>query len=299
MAIPSKIKPMLARGGGHPFDDVNYGFEVKWDGLRCLVIADEPYRLQNRHLKLISDQFPELDFRHIPLGTVIDGEIIALKDGVPSFYALQRRGQMRSTTKIEFAANLNPVTFMAFDLLYEEGKKITKQPLHERRQRLEEIIVANPHDQLRLSDQIIEQGSNYFESVAERGLEGMIAKRLDSPYLEGKRTSGWTKVVAWQTKPLQVLGYVKERNADRIDKIAVGRKQGNSWVYLGKLGHLSEDDSVLLYDTMKNARPLSPIPEGAPSGVQWREVDLRCHTRFFQDTVSGRLRHASFRGWAT
>ena len=95
---------MLARNGGGPFDGEGYGFEVKWDGIRCLIVADETTRLQNRHLRNITAQFPELGFPSLPPGTVIDGEIVVLKAGVPSFYALQRRSQFQSTSKIGLAA---------------------------------------------------------------------------------------------------------------------------------------------------------------------------------------------------
>ncbi len=125
MVLPRAIKPMLARNGGEPFDGAGYGFEVKWDGIRCLIVADGATRLQNRHLRNVTGQFPELDFPALPPGTVIDGEIVVLKAGVPSFYALQRRSQLQSTGKIGLAATTTPATFMAFDLLYLQGRPTT------------------------------------------------------------------------------------------------------------------------------------------------------------------------------
>ena len=100
MAIPRFIKPQLARGGGTPSDDGRHGFDVKWDGIRRLIIADKPYRLQNGHLRNITEQFPERDFGRLPLSTVIDEEIVLLKDGVPSFYEVQRRSHRRHEQEV-------------------------------------------------------------------------------------------------------------------------------------------------------------------------------------------------------
>lgn len=288
---------MLARGGGKPFDDENYGFEVKWDGMRSLIIADQPYRLQNRHLKTVTPQFPELDFGSLPLGTVVDGEIVVLKEGVPSFYALQKRSHLQSAAKIALAASATLVTFMAFDLLYYKGRNITALPLSERRSLLEKLLASNRHKQLALSDQIVGRGKAYFEAVAQRGLEGVIAKRLDSSYLEGKRSSAWIKIVTWQEKPLSVLGYVREHGEEKVKAVALGRKRGGRCQYLGQVGGLEEDDKKLLYAALKDAKTLSPVPENAPANVEWRDIDLRCYVRYFQDTASGRLRQASFKGW--
>lgn len=298
MAIPRAIKPMLARGGGKPFNDRNCGFEIKWDGIRCLVIVDQPYRLQNRHLKVITNQFPELDFRSLPDGTVIDGEIVVLKEGTPSFYSLQKRSHLRSQAKIDIAAQTTPATFMAFDLLHDRGVRITRLPLKERRKCLAALLEAYPQERMVLSDQIVGQGEAYFDAVAARGLEGLIAKRLDSPYSEGKRSPSWLKVVAWQEKPLRVIGYVKEGRTNRVQSIALGRKQGKQWIYLGQVGHLPENERAVLYTALKDAPLMSPTPKGGPRNVEWRDVDLRCHIRYFEDVSSGRLRHASFKGWA-
>ena len=288
---------MLARNGGGPFDGEGYGFEVKWDGIRCLIVADETTRLQNRHLRNITAQFPELGFPSLPPGTVIDGEIVVLKAGVPSFYALQRRSQFQSTSKIGLAAKTTPATFMSFDLLYLHGRKITALPLFERRAMLEELLGANGRERLVLTDQIVERGKAYYEAAAARGLEGVIAKRLDSAYLEGKRSSAWTKIVAWRVRPLTVLGYVKDRGAETVKYIAVGRRKGKRWQYLGKLGALEPADERQLYAVMTEAKRLLPVPENGPANIEWREVDLRCYVRYFQETTSGRLRHASFKGW--
>lgn len=288
---------MLAKGGGEPFDDDRYGFEVKWDGVRALFIADDNYRIQNRHLNIVSPLFPELNFPFLPKGTVIDGEIVVLKGGVPSFQAIQRRSHMLDESKIRLAARSIPVTFMTFDLLYFKGESVENRPLYERRALLQDLL-KEPREHLILADHIHEHGTAYFDAVAERGLEGVIAKRQASRYMEGKRSSSWIKIVAWRNEPLQVLGYVKEPHKDRVKQVAVGKKVKKTWSYMGKIGSFDATDGELLYTNLNKAPPLSPPPKGGPRDVQWRDIDLRCHVRYFQETATGRLRHASFRGWA-
>ncbi len=297
MAVPPLIKPMLAKGGGEPFDDDRYGFEVKWDGVRALFIADDPYRIQNRHLNIISRLFPELKFPFLPKGTVIDGEIVVLKGGVPSFQAIQRRSHMQDEAKITLAARSMPASFMTFDLLYFKGESVENRPLHERRALLQDLL-GEARERLFLTDQVHGLGTTYFNVVADRGLEGVIAKRLNSCYMEGKRSSSWIKIVAWRVEPLQVLGYVNEPRKNSVEQIAVGKKDKGAWHYMGKIGSFDAADHKLLYMTLKDAPPLSPPPKGGPRDVHWRDIDLRCHVRYFQETATGRLRHASFRGWA-
>ena len=296
MAIPRFIEPMLAQGGGEAFDDPAYGFEIKWDGLRCLAVADGGLRLQNRHRQIITRQFPEFDFR-LTEGTVLDGEVIVFKAEGPSFNALQKRAHVTNAKKVEIAASANPATFLAFDLLYDRGDKVTELPLAERRKRMADLIGQRPHEHLLLTDQIVGTGSAYYRAAYNRGLEGVIAKRLDAPYLEGKRTSYWTKIVTWRVEPFRVLGYVTEPDAPRVKSVAVGREEDGERIYVGRVGHIPEEDRAPLYDALRQAPALSDVPENAPAGVVWCDVDLQCYVRYFPETVTGGLRLARFQGW--
>lgn len=297
MGIPRYIMPMLAQGGGEVFDDPNFGFEIKWDGLRCLAIADDGFRLQNRHRQLITAQFPELDFQGLPEGTVLDGEVIVFKDQGPSFNALQHRAHSSNAKKIAVAVEVHQATFVAFDLIYDRGEKITELPLSERRRRLEDVIGRAPHDRLLATDQIVGKGKAYYEAAYDRGLEGVIAKKLDSPYLENKRTAYWSKIVGWRVEPFWVLGYVTEPGAPKIKSVAVGREQDGERVYVGRVGHIPEEDRSPLYDALVQAPAPDDPPENAPSGVVWCDVELQCYVRYFPETVTGGLRLARFQGW--
>lgn len=295
--IPRLIKPMLAQGGGTAFDNDEFGFEIKWDGLRALAISDGGFRLQNRHLRDITALFPDLVFDGLPDGTVLDGEVIVFKEQGPSFNALQKRSHTEPGHRAELAAKGNPATFAAFDILYDGGENVTALPLSERRARLERLGEAHPRERLLVTDQVIGRGKAYFEAAAERGLEGVIAKRLDAPYVEGKRTGYWSKVVAYRLEAFQVLGYVREPGTQQVRSIVVGQRQDGGWVRVGRVGGLDEREKPVLYKALKDAPPLSEPPEREPTGAIWRETALRCQVRYFPETVTGGLRLPRFKGW--
>jgi bifunctional non-homologous end joining protein LigD len=183
--LPRMIKPMLAQARSEPFNCDKHLFEVKWDGTRCLsFIEDDRLRLQNRHLIDIGDRYPELAcVRELPAGTVIDGEIVVLRHGRASFQKLQQRDHLRDPTRIEILSKRMPVRLMAFDLLYVRGRRITGQPLIERRQRLIDLVARLSHPLLIVPEYVVGHGIEFFAGIVRHGLEGMMAKRIESPYL--------------------------------------------------------------------------------------------------------------------
>ncbi len=187
--LPRMIKPMLAQARSEPFNCDKHLFEVKWDGTRCISFIDDGrLRLQNRHLMNIGDRYPELScLRDLPAGTVIDGEIVVLRHGKPSFQKLQQRDHLQDPTRIEILSKRMPVTLMAFDLLYVQGQRITSQPLSERRQRLIDLVGRLGHPLLIVPDYVVGYGMEFFAGIVRHRLEGMMAKRINSPYLTGSR----------------------------------------------------------------------------------------------------------------
>jgi bifunctional non-homologous end joining protein LigD len=125
---------MLAKLG-EPFDSENYLFEIKWDGTRTLAFVDGAgYRLVNRRRMDMNDRYPEFDFlRNLPPGTVLDGEMVVLRDGKPDFRLLQSREQARTPLNIRSLARSHPATYVVFDLLYESYRPVMSLPLAVRR----------------------------------------------------------------------------------------------------------------------------------------------------------------------
>jgi ATP-dependent DNA ligase len=195
--IPKVINPMLAaQGADAPFDSEQHLFEIKWDGIRCLAFIDSGrVRLQSRHLTEITSQFPELaDLKRLPSGTVLDGELIIFQDGRPSLRQVQQRALLQNRVRIERLGQLTPGTYVVFDLLYLEGRALLDAPLSHRRQALARLIDQYAPSGVLVSEGVAEHGCKLFAQVALLRLEGIMAKRLDSPYLPSKRCRHWLKI---------------------------------------------------------------------------------------------------------
>ena len=186
--LPRFVPPMLAKPGV-PFDSSDHLFELKWDGTRVLAFVDSRgYRLVNRHRADVTDRYPELRFLNdLPVGTILDGEVVVLRQGKPDFKLLLSRNQARAPIKIRSLAKTLPATYVVFDLLYHRFESLLALPLWERRQRLETVARACADSKLVFSEGIVGSGRAFFEAVRAEGLEGVVAKRLDGRYRPGRR----------------------------------------------------------------------------------------------------------------
>src|SRR5579864_5757580 len=175
---------MQAASAEAPFSSPEYLFEVKWDGLRCMVFRDPDgrVRLQDRAFRDLTADLPEVvaAARRIPPGSVIDGELVATdNDGRPDYPRLRERLSGGAALRDRI-----PTAYLAFDALYLEGKPLVRQPVLKRRARLAKSVEAGGH--LFVPDHIEEDGVELFEACLERGLEGVVAKHRQSPYVPGQ-----------------------------------------------------------------------------------------------------------------
>ncbi len=194
-SLPPFVLPMLARPGA-PFDSDEHLFEIKWDGTRMLAFVErDGYRLINRHQAERTAQSPELaPLAELPAGTILDGELVVFADGRPDFRRLLSRDQTCDPFKIRLSSRLRPATYVVFDLLYDDYRPLLAQPLSERRRRLCQLVEKFDRPELALSEGIVENGRALFDEVCQLGLEGLVAKRLASPYRPGRRTKDWIKI---------------------------------------------------------------------------------------------------------
>ena len=201
--LPRFVPPMLAKPGD-PFDSPEHLFEVKWDGTRVLAFVESRgYRLVNRHRVDVTDRYPELGFLHdLPAGVVLDGEVVVLRQGKPDFGLLLSRNQARAPLKIQILARTLPATYVVFDLLYDRFESLLALPLVTRRERLEKLIQGCAHPRLVFSQGVVDSGKAFFAEICHQGLEGMMAKHLDSGYRPGRRTDAWIKVKPKVSKKL-------------------------------------------------------------------------------------------------
>jgi bifunctional non-homologous end joining protein LigD len=209
--MPTTIHPMLATPVDKPFDGAEWLFEIKWDGYRAIAfIEDGKLRLVSRNQNELTQRFPELKdlpkFVHAK-SAILDGEVVALdEEGRASFSLMQQRtgfrsGGRRGATKADV-----PVLYYAFDLLYLDGYDLRKIPLEERKQKLASLLVTG--DSVRYSDHYEKQGKALFEMARAKGLEGILAKKRDSIYLE-RRSSEWLKIKITHRQECVIGGYTE------------------------------------------------------------------------------------------
>lgn len=193
--IPKLIKPMLAFKAPKPFDSEKHIFEVKLEGIRTIAFVENgKLRLQSRGLRDITSQFPELlDLPNQLKGDriVLDGEIVVLKEGKPSFKEIQSRIQTTNSNRIKYSSVFYPATYLVFDLLYKNGKSLMAKPLMERKARLN--ILLERTVRARAISFVEKEGIRLFQQVKAQGLEGVMAKRKEGLYYPGKRTREWQK----------------------------------------------------------------------------------------------------------
>ncbi len=294
---------MLAAAREDPFDSPDYGFEIKWDGTRCVAFVEpDGLRLQNRRYVQMRERYPELDvLRALPVGTVLDGEIVVLDKGRSSFQRLAQRDHLEAGARLDLKARALPVTFMVFDLLFEHGRDVMGLPFRDRRDRLRSVLAGLSSVHVALSDCVPTRGQAYFAEVERLGLEGMVAKRLASPYLPGKRTDDWIKVKVAREAVFEVLGFEqREGNQPFASALVLGELTEGHWVYKGKVGSgLTEALRAALYDRLRNAPALDSVPADGPPKAFWKQTGLRCRVRFFEFTDDGKLRGPVFLGFET
>jgi bifunctional non-homologous end joining protein LigD len=195
--MPDNVSPMLAHRSTMPPDEDAWGFEVKWDGVRA-VAHSQPGRLKlvTRDGNDVTAAYPELRPLNRALSShsaILDGEIVAFDEqGKPSFQALQPRIHLRGETAVRRQAAENPVTYVIFDLLWLDGHSLMELPYSERRGRLADLRLDGKR--WRVPSHHAGHGSALLAATREQGLEGVIAKRLDSRYAPGRRDGGWLKI---------------------------------------------------------------------------------------------------------
>ncbi len=306
--LPTSVAPMLAVAGPLPTDTENWAFEIKWDGIRAiLTVEGGRVRAQSRNDLDVTVSFPELAEIGKFLGMtacVIDGEIIALgEDGRPSFSRLQRRMHVSNQREARRRASQDPVTFVAFDLLYIDGHSLMGATYDERRSRLEALQLTGATFTTTESFRDV-SGRDILDATVQNGLEGVIGKRRDSPYRPGRRSPDWVKVKSFRTQEV-VIGAWTEGQGERRDSfgaLLLGVPEGEGIRYVGKVGTGFSADarSAILEDLRPLATRESPfasvVPAAEVARAHFVRPELVGEVEFSEWTTAGRLRQATWRG---
>jgi bifunctional non-homologous end joining protein LigD len=302
--VPERIVPMNATLSVLPRHENAWGFEVKWDGVRALAYG-EPGRLRliSRNLRDITGQYPEVGPLSRDLGArhvVLDGELVAFdSNGLPSFQLLQKRMHVTSEAEVRRRQRDVSVTYVIFDLLYLDGESLLETPYQERRRRLEALGLSGRHWQVpayRPGD-----GKALLDATRRQGLEGIIAKRLDSDYQPGRRSRDWLKVKNVQKQEVVVGGWVpgERQRAGELGALLVGYYEDKGLRYAGKVGTgFDREARQLLLDRMEPlAIDHSPFTGRQPQkDACFVEPKLVCEVEFTEWTSAGTMRHPSYEG---
>jgi len=286
------IKPMLISEMTAPFNDSDWIYELKMDGIRCITYLDKDCELRNKRNLRLLPKFPELSdiYKNVKERCILDGELVILKNGVPDFFEIQKRALTSNTFKIQISADKYPASFVAFDILYLKDKELISLPLTERKSILSETVTESP--KLAISRFIYEKGIELFEVAKARNLEGVVGKKKDSKYYFDKRTKEWIKFKFLADMDFVVCGYIiKEKG---ITSIILGQYKGTELIYRGHVTLGVRYRDLMRCETTDHS-PFLVTPPGNENAV-WLKPTLVCAVQFMPND-KGMLRQPVFKGF--
>ena len=302
--LPERIEPMKATLAELPSEDAGWGFEIKWDGVRAIAYCEPGHiRLESRNLREITSQYPEVGRIREAIGgdtVILDGELVAFDDdGRPSFQRLQRRMHVASESEVRRRMGETPVTYVIFDLLYADGKVLFERSYERRRELLESLALEGESWQTPAYHR--GDGAALQQASRKQGLEGIIAKRLASPYRPGKRSREWLKVKNVRSQEVVIGGWHpgKGRREGELGALVVGYYDDGALRYAGKVGTgFAAADLRLLGERLEPLRVEESPFEGRqpPQGTSFVKPELVAQVKFAEWTSAGTLRHASYEG---
>ncbi|WP_353115381.1 non-homologous end-joining DNA ligase [Microbacterium sp.] len=304
---PATITPMLAEPGTAGRARAYGWAEIKWDGIRAIgtwtggrlsLHARSGIDITARYPELTADGAPRLPAEE----AVIDGEIVAFDaDGIPSFTRLQDRMHLTRAREIEREVVRTPIVYLLFDLLHLNGHDLTGLPLRQRRELLEQVA-ADLDAPVRVSP-VFDDVDAALAASREHGLEGVMAKRPESPYRPGARSSDWLKLKLTRMQEAVIVG-IRPGKGDRagtIGSLLLAVPRGGVLRYAGRVGTGFSDRALrdllqLLTPLRTDVPPLGDVPADDASDALWVRPEIVGEVEFANWTPGGIVRHARWRG---
>lgn len=305
------LQPMSATLAAKAFDGDDWLFEPKWDGVRCIATCADETMLVSRNRRDITASYPELGRLHdrlVCVDAIVDGEIVTLSNGRPSFEKLQSRINLQNPHEIEHASKTTPVLFVAFDLLYLDGKSLLGRPLEERKELLSDLVV--PNECVQVSTSVEGDGLALFEAARAQNLEGIVAKKRTSHYQPGKRSRDWLKIKTIYDGDVVVAGWSagEGSRSSSFGALIVGAYDDRGLRFVGLVGTGFSDSTIKELVPMLKEREVSDMPfvddpRNLTSGrfgkpirdARWVRPDLVARVEFRELTSAGKLRAPSFK----
>lgn len=296
------VEPMLAKLTNRLPEGENWIYEIKLDGYRALVIKRKgTVTVFSRRGNNLNHRFHTIarSFDFLPDNTMIDGEIVAIdKNGQPSFTALQN-----------YKARIQPLYFYVFDVLAYRGKDLRKLPLKERRKLLEQDVLRNMREPVRLSSVFIAQAKDLIAAAKKEGLEGVVAKRIESTYESGERSGAWVKYKTDKGQEFVIGGYKPGTNG--FEYLLAGYYEGKDLIFVAKVKNgftpvLRRKVAERFKKLQTNVCPFANLPEsrnarrGEPltaevmKQMRWLKPKLVAHMEYTEWTEANHLRHSRF-----
>lgn len=300
----TNLKPMLATLVDKPFDEAGWIYEIKWDGYRAVSFMNKnTIELKSRNDKSFNEKFYPVynALKTWGINAIVDGEVVVVNEqGAANFGALQN---WRSEAD-------GHLLYYVFDVIWLDGEDLTQLPLSERRNMLQALI---PDDSLiRLSNTFDTSATEFLAAAKQMGLEGIMAKRQDSLYTKGNRTSDWVKIKANKRQEVVIGGYTKNAGSVKpFSSLLVGVFHKDKFIYTGKIGTgfsvKTQKEMLAQFQPFIIASPaFSEVPDvNKPSRFRhdppnatatWLQPKLICEVSYAELTNDKVMRHPSFEG---
>jgi bifunctional non-homologous end joining protein LigD len=286
------IKPMLISEMTAPFNDPDWIYELKLDGIRCIAYLDQTTELRNKRNDRLLPKVPELGelHRYAKERCILDGELVILRNGVPDFFELQKRTLTTNKFKLMLSSESYPACFVAYDILYHKSSPLLELSLLERKQLLSESISEDP--KLAISRYIPEKGIELFELAKQQKLEGVIAKKANSKYYLDKRTKEWIKFKFLRDQDFVVCGYILKEKG--VTSVVLGQYSGSELVYKGHVTFGVKYGDLKKLETLDHS-PFPVTPPGNENAI-WLKPELVCVVQYMPND-KGALRQPVFKGF--
>ena len=301
--MPEQIGPMMAHLASIPPEGDAWLYEIKWDGVRAICyIEDGQVQIYSRNGNRCTQQYPEIGVlpNYVNAATaILDGEIAVVDyKGRPAFNLIQPRISVSDPNSIAHLSRSNPVNLFLFDVMYLDGFDLRAVPLNERKRVLEEIVT--PGDRIRLSDVFRTHGREMLEAARQNGLEGIIAKRIDSRY-ESRRSTDWIKIKAVNEQEF-VIGGFTDGERSYFGSLVLGTYKDGKLVHVGQVGSGFNDRSLKeIHDRLRHLITTKSPFGGAVTNrlarnITWVKPELVAQVKYLEFTPDGILRAPVFLG---
>ena len=282
------LKPMLLSEENKPFNSDDYIYEVKFDGIRAIIyIDDNEIIIKSRNNTILNDIFPELiNLKYITKkNCIFDGEIILMDKNKISFEKLKSRMNTKRKDKIVEYKNSLPVTFICFDIIY-ENKDLSSLPLIKRKK----ILNKYKDNDYFVKSRIYDNGIKLFNIITKQELEGIVAKKKDSKYYIGKRTEEWIKIKRLNESDYYICGYLEKEN---VVSLLLGEKVNNKYRFVSKvvLGKKREEYKIIKKCKQTN----NYLTDFNEEEYIYIIPALICSVTYLEKTNNNHLRHPIFK----